>query len=110
MDASEGNLFADVPDALLSEQFDELLRGGGFRLERIVSWGQATPAGEWLESRDDEWVVLLGGLADLRFADEDTSRPLSTGDYLFIAAGRRHRVEWTAAAEPTIWLALHVQA
>ena len=29
-------------------------------------------------------------------------------DYLLIAAHRRHRVEWTDAERPTIWLAMHV--
>jgi len=29
------------------------------------------------------------------------------GDYLLIAAHRRHRVEWTDPAVATIWLAVH---
>ena len=103
-----GNLFAAAPRNLTAEQFDELLCGRGFRLERIVSTGQATPPGEWLESPDAEWVVLLSGSAGLRFADEEAARPLLPGDYLFIAAHRRHRVERTDATQPTTWLGMHV--
>ena len=29
------------------------------------------------------------------------------GDYLHLPAHKRHRVEWTAPDEPTVWLAIH---
>jgi cupin 2 domain-containing protein len=32
---------------------------------------------------------------------------LRAGDSLDIAAHRRHRVEWTDPAGPTIWIAVH---
>jgi len=32
---------------------------------------------------------------------------LSHGDRLAIPAHVRHRVEWTDATEPTVWLAVH---
>lgn len=79
----------------------------GARLERIVSRGQATPDGEWYDQDANEWVVLLRGAAALRFEDEPEPRVLGPGDWLDIPAHRRHRVEWTAPDEPTIWLALH---
>lgn len=62
-----GNLFRDAADAAVGEVFQALLEGGRFRLERIVSAGQATPAGEWYDQEEDEWVVLLSGSAVLRF-------------------------------------------
>ncbi|MDS4068774.1 MAG: cupin, partial [Candidatus Competibacter sp.] len=31
------------------------------------------------------------------------------GDYLWIPAHRRHRVEWTSENPPAIWLALHLE-
>ena len=58
-DYSIGNLFADVPLHADNEALDKLLAGGRFRLERIVSTGQATAPGEWYDQEDDEWVVLL---------------------------------------------------
>ncbi len=103
-----GNVFADIPAALPSERFDLLLQLATCRLERIVSSGHATPSGEWYDQDRDEWVVLLQGQAGLRFADEDGERTLDPGDYLWIPAHRRHRVEWTSRRPPAIWLALHL--
>ena len=77
------------------------------RLERIVSHGQATPPGEWFDRDRDDWVVLLRGGAGLLFEGESESQVLRPGDYLLIPAHARHRVEWTASDEPTVWLALH---
>jgi cupin 2 domain-containing protein len=106
-DYSIGNLFADVPLHADNEALDKLLAGGRFRLERIVSTGQATAPGEWYDQEDDEWVVLLSGSAGLRFEDESAVRELKPGDFINIPAHRRHRVEWTDPAQPTVWLALH---
>ncbi|MBK8896232.1 MAG: cupin domain-containing protein [Candidatus Competibacteraceae bacterium] len=103
-----GNLFAGIPATLASEQFDELLHTESCRLERIVSSGQATPAGEWYDQAWDEWVVLLQGQAALLFAGEDAPRLLNPGDYVYIPAHYRHRVEQTSETPPAVWLALHL--
>lgn len=106
-----GNVFADLPKCSvgtqLGEQFVQLLQRPGLRIERIVSTGQASPAGFWYDQDEDEWILLLAGEAGLRFADESTPRHLRAGDFLNIAAHRRHRVEWTASGQVTIWLAVH---
>jgi cupin 2 domain-containing protein len=103
-----GNLFAGLPAAAQpTELFDTLLNRPGLRIERIVSTGQASPPGFWYEQADAEWVVLLSGEALLRFEDETEARSLHAGDWLYIEALRRHRVEWTAPATPTVWLAVH---
>ena len=101
------NLYHDFPDSLPEEQFDELERGDGFQLQRIISTGQATPKGEWYDQDQDEWVALLAGSAALRFEDEPQETIMRPGDYLQIPAHRRHRVEWTDSANPTVWIALH---
>jgi cupin 2 domain-containing protein len=105
------NLFNTMPSPVgrdaPTEQFDTLLDRPGFRLERIVSTGQATPAGEWLSQPRAEWVVLLTGSAAVRFEDEALPRSLRPGDVLHITPDRRHRVESTDAAAATVWLALH---
>jgi cupin 2 domain-containing protein len=107
----EGNLFADLPAVPQAEErFDVLLRRPGLRIERIVSTGQASPPGFWYEQPEAEWVVLLAGAAALRFEDESEVRKLVPGDWVFIAAGRRHRVEWTQDGAPTVWLAVHFDA
>ncbi|RIK78075.1 MAG: cupin [Planctomycetota bacterium] len=104
------NLFADIPGVLAEERFDTLVEGSAFRLERIVSTGQATPPGEWLVQSRAEWVAVLAGSAAVRFEDERDESELRPGDWLYIAANRRHRVEWTDVERPTVWLALHFDA
>jgi cupin 2 domain-containing protein len=105
-----GKLFANLPERLAEEDFRTLLDEPGFRLERIVSTGQATPAGEWYDQAQPEWVVLLTGSAGLLIAGEAAPRRLEPGDWLLIPAGVRHRVEWTDPDRPTVWLALHYRS
>jgi cupin 2 domain-containing protein len=101
------NLFNDIPAEIPEEIFRVLLETKNFRLERIVSRGQATPPGEWYDQDTHEWVVLLTGGAGLRFEDDPEPLVLHPGDHLLIPAHRRHRVEWTASQQSTVWLALH---
>lgn len=107
MTAASGNIYADLVTGRGEEAFTALVSSSDLRLERIVSAGQATPAGQWLEQDADEWVILLRGAAALSFEGEPAQRVLAAGDYLHIRAHRRHRVDWTAPGEPTVWLALH---
>jgi cupin 2 domain-containing protein len=105
--ATAGSLFAGLPPiGETSEEFVQLLRRRGLVIERIVSSGQASPPGFWYDQPEAEWVLLLQGEALLRFADEDEARRLQAGDWLDIAAHRRHRIEWTAPDRLTIWLAV----
>lgn len=102
------NIFHDVPARRLdAEDCRTLLASGAMRLERIVSTGHVTPAGQWYDQDDDEWVIVLQGQARLRFDDDPEPLTLSPGDHLVIPAHRRHRVEWTDPEQPTVWLALH---
>lgn len=102
------NIFAELPIDLTNEHFSTLAETPGVRIERIVSNGQGTPAGEWYDQEQDEWVLLMKGSAALLFAGEAESHVLEVGDHLMIPAHTRHRVEWTAIDEPTIWLAVHM--
>jgi cupin 2 domain-containing protein len=102
----DGNLF-QVPRAPPSEEVFELVAGREHvRVERIVSTGQASPAGQWYAQQRDEWVVLLQGEAELAY-DDGSRLLLTAGDYVLIPAGERHRVEWTREDPPCIWLAVH---
>ena len=74
------------------------------RLERIVSFGNASPEGFWYNQTEHEWVVLLTGEAVLEFVN--TTLPLAPGDWVFIPAHLRHRVVRTASHSPTRWLAI----
>ena len=105
------NLFAGLPSAVaVDEQFRAILQRPGLRIERIVSTGQASPAGFWYDQADGEWVVVLQGEAKLRFADETEARHLKAGDHLDIAPHRRHRIDWTQPDAPTVWLAVFYSA
>ncbi len=103
-----GNLFSPALAAdPAAEQFEELLSRPGLRVERIVSSGQASPPGFWFDQDVGEWVVLLSGAAELQFEDEIAARRMQPGDWVTIDAHRRHRVNWTDPAQPTVWLAIH---
>ena len=101
------NIYGEIPSAENEEIFEPLLEREGFRLERIVSHGHATPSGQWYDQETDEWVLLVTGSAGLRFEGHAEVRNIGPGDFLLIPAHSRHRVEWTAPGEPTIWIALH---
>ena len=100
------NLLRDLPDARGGEVTELLLAAPGLRIERIVSLGQASPPGFWYDQDEAEWVLVLAGRARLRFVDETEDRMLSPGNHIHIAPHRRHRVEWTDPAAPTVWLAV----
>jgi cupin 2 domain-containing protein len=105
-----GNLLAGLPPHQAAEQVERLVDGRNVRIERIVSTGQASPPGFWYDQPDDEFVVLLAGAARLRFERDDQSLDLKPGDWVEIPAHERHRVEWTQAEPPTVWLAVHRKA
>jgi cupin 2 domain-containing protein len=98
-----------LPEADLGEEFFEtLLQRPGLKVERIISSGQATPAGQWYDQAGDEWVLLLSGEAWLQIEGESEARRLLPGDALLLPAHCRHRVAWTAPDKHTVWLALHL--
>ena len=99
------NVFDGIPDGSPDEVFTKLLGSETVRIERIVSFGQCSPEGFWYEQDENEWVLLLEGSATLAF-DDGTAIDLLPGDHLDLPAGRRHRVERTAADRRTVWLAV----
>jgi cupin 2 domain-containing protein len=105
-----GNLLAASSGQTDAEVIEVLAQHAGIRIERIVSTGQASPPGFWYDQPDDELVVLLAGSAVLRFEDDENRFDLAPGDWVEIPAHVRHRVEFTQAEPPTVWLAVHVSA
>ena len=101
------NLFTHLPPDDGAEHFDILHSTPGVKIERIVSRGQSTPPGEWYDQPHDEWVVLLTGEAGLLIEGHDTIT-MRQGDYVFLPAHCRHRVEWTAPQCESIWLAVQI--
>ena len=101
-----GQLY-DLP-ALDAEEFlTDLVKAPGLRIERIVSQGQVTPVGTWLEQAQAEFVVLLTGAARLVFDDPARVVEMKPGDWIDIPPHCRHRVDWTDASQPSVWLAVH---
>jgi cupin 2 domain-containing protein len=101
------NLFENIPASMPDEIFQDLIRSGDVRIERILSRGQATPEGQWYDQDRHEWILLLKGRAGLVFAGREEIVTLHAGDSLNIPAHVKHRVAWTDSVETTIWLAVH---
>ena len=96
------NLF-DLPRQLPPEELTEtLLDSHALRIERIVSTGQTS---DWYDQKEDEYIVLLQGLAELEYDDGTTLR-VKAGDTLLIPAHKKHRVSYTSEQPPCIWLCM----
>jgi cupin 2 domain-containing protein len=100
----------DLPSAQApkppQEVYETLAAGESVLIERIISQGHTTPVGEWYDSEQDEWVLLLRGEAIIAYIDGSLTI-IKTGDYLLIPAHQKHRVEFTSSEPPCIWLAVH---
>jgi cupin 2 domain-containing protein len=101
------NIF-DLPLSLTTnrELFESIISNDNLLIERIISTGQTTAPGTWYAQEKDEWVIILQGEASLAYADGSQIK-LITGDYLFIPAHQKHRVDYTSINPPCIWLAIH---
>lgn len=102
------NIFTELPALIPTELFQTLAQNQHIKIERILSTGQASPADFWYDQPHAEWVILLQGQARLQFAQDRTIITLAAGDYLFIPAHEKHRVDWTDPATISIWLAIHL--
>lgn len=121
----EGNVLTALPDTAKKEIFEDVLRGDGVRIERIVSQGQVTPEGEWYDQDEHEWVMVLSGAARLLLQERQADAgenvaigaaavgevavrevTLGAGDYINLPAHCRHRVSWTDPEQQTVWLAV----
>ena len=94
-----GNLLSPLPEAAAGEHVTALVSSPNVTIERIISRAHASPPGFWYDQERPEWVIVLAG--------EAAPRTLKPGDYVHIPAHARHRVAWTDAAQPTVWLAVH---
>ncbi len=99
------NLFESLPAGAADEVISLLLEKPGLRVERIASFGHASPEGFWYDQTHDEWVLVVRGTATLRW-DDGRREELRPGDFRLIPARCRHRVDRTDA--DTLWLAVHL--
>ena len=100
------NLFADLPTDVPEEVVEVLTDNQHVRIERIVSTGYTSLDGFCYDQEEHEWVVVVKGEAKLLCEGDKEPIHMKPGDYVNIPAHRKHRVEWTTPAEPTVWLAL----
>jgi len=88
------------------EVSETLVSAGQVLIERIVSAGYASPPGTWFDQDRDEWVLLVQGEAIVSYEQGGEER-LATGEWTLIPAHRRHRVAFTTADPPCIWICCH---
>ena len=100
------NIFNQIPKDLKDELFEDIINTDSLKIERIISYGHTSPKTGWYESEKSEWVIVLKGEAVLSFENSDDVK-LATGDYINIAALKKHKVSWTLPNVETIWLAIH---
>jgi cupin 2 domain-containing protein len=98
------NVFSQIPQSLVNEEFLTLLEKENLKIERIVSDGQVSPEDFWYDQQQHEWLLLLQGEAELEFTDKKVK--LKVGDFLEVPAHCKHRVSYTSTTEKTIWLAI----
>ncbi len=101
------NIFSDIPVETPNEILETIIESHQFKIERIISRGQATTDGDWYDQEKNEWVLVLKGNAGLLFEGSEEIVIMKTGDYINIPAHKKHRVEWTDPEEETVWLAVH---
>ncbi|HEU4928367.1 MAG TPA: cupin domain-containing protein [Candidatus Krumholzibacteria bacterium] len=99
------NLFDGIPPRLAAEMTERMAGNAHARVERIVSHGHASPPGFWYDQAEHEWVMVVKGSARIRFAD-DSVLELHPGDHFTIPPHTRHRVDWTAPNQDTVWVAV----
>ncbi|MDL2285727.1 cupin domain-containing protein [Desulfovibrio sp. OttesenSCG-928-F07] len=89
----------------LQPEFIETVVSGknNLRVERIVSHGHTTPKGEWYNQKQDEWVIVLEGRAELEDV-EGSKITLNKGEHVLLPKGVKHRVSYCTS--PCIWLAV----
>ena len=94
------NIF-DLPEFPLTEELITILvENKNIRIERIISTGQISS--DWYDQTETEFVVLLGGYADITF-DSGKTVHMEKGDTLLIKPHEKHKVNHTSSEPPCVW-------
>jgi len=88
------------------EVFESILEKDNFRVERIVTLRPYENPGAWYNQKTDEWVLLMQGESELEFKDSEIIK-MDAGDYIFIPAHKKHRINYSSHDPKCIWLAIH---
>lgn len=65
------NIFENIKIDKSVEEFITLNQNQNIKIERIVSNGQKSKENFWYEQKENEFVLLLEGLAILEFEDKE---------------------------------------
>jgi len=95
----------DIPEFSNYELFQTIFSNKNIKIERIVSYGQTTPKDFWYDQKEDEFVLIVQGSAQILYENQELYH-LNVGDSLYIKAHQKHQVVYTQ--NPTIWLAVFV--
>ena len=105
----KANIFDNCKADSKEEIFETLYQNENVIIERIISFGNVTPQGQWYDQEKDEWVLLIEGNAKLEFED-DRIVELNKGDYVHLPVHQKHRVIYTSIDPKCIWLAFHFKS
>lgn len=94
------NIYKIPKFPISDEMISILVQNESVRIERIISTGQQS---DWYDQEESEFVILLEGTAQLEFEGNKTIS-LEKGDTLLIPPHQKHRVAYTSADPPCIWL------
>ena len=98
--------YDNLPDRNELEVFTNLITTKNLIIESIISNGWNKVEDKWYDQENDEWVLLLKGIATLEFENNHLIE-LVEGDYILISSHQRHKVIKTSSKPPCIWLAIH---
>ena len=101
------NIFDNIPENFKDEISTILLKRKNVRIEKIISNGQTSKDNFWYDQDEDEWVIVLQGKGEITYKD-NSKEMLTTGDYTFIPAHKKHRVSFTSENPPCVWLCVFI--
>ncbi len=87
------------------EEITTLFENEKTRIEKIKSFGNASPDGFWYCQNEDEWVMLTNGKAQLQY--EDCFVDICKDEHMLIPAGKKHRVSYTS--DDAEWLCVFIK-
>jgi cupin 2 domain-containing protein len=94
----------DMPEFPLVEEYTAVLtESGNVRIERILSTGQVS---NWYDQTETEFVALIDGRAVIEYENGESINMVK-GDTLLIKPHERHRVSYTSAEPPCVWLCVY---
>ena len=87
------------------EVITTLFENEKIRIEKISSFGNASPDGFWYCQNEDEWVMLTNGKAQIQF--EDCVVDLCKDEHMLIPAYKKHRVSYVS--DDGEWLCVFIK-